>query len=225
MNNYIKRLLATIMCLSITCSFFGDSSVIMSAGVTVFAFGKRYGNAGETVSIPITVKQNAGIAAYRFQVSYDTSILTFISAENGHNFSEGSLVSNYIQNEKVLLLNWYSIKNVNNDGTVVSLNFKIAENANGKYKLLLKCLPEDIVNESLEMVNFNIENGEISTVDYIRGDINRDGSVDIVDLILLKKYIAKGDTEEIINFADLDLDGLVSATDLVILKKLLIGIH
>ena len=57
------------------------------------------------------------------------------------------------------------------------------------------------------------------------GDINRDGSVDIVDLILLKKYIAKGDTEEIINFADLDLDGLVSATDLVILKKLLIGIH
>lgn len=52
------------------------------------------------------------------------------------------------------------------------------------------------------------------------GDINRDGNVDIIDLVALKKMIAKGDRYR---FADTYKDDEVDASDLKVERELLLG--
>lgn len=61
-----------------------------------------------------------------------------------------------------------------------------------------------------------------SSFSLIAGDMNGDGSVDIMDMICLKKYFAG--TAEICNRnADVTVDGSVSAEDMAELKKFLLG--
>ncbi len=65
--------------------------------------------------------------------------------------------------------------------------------------------------------------GNITWVPYLPGDVNGDGTVDILDLIRLRKYLAQVNVE--INSVNTDLtgDGLVNADDLVRLRKYLVG--
>ena len=53
-----------------------------------------------------------------------------------------------------------------------------------------------------------------------KGDLNRDGNTDILDMIRLKKSISKN---EYMNNADFDKNGMLDATDLLSLKKILIN--
>ena len=59
--------------------------------------------------------------------------------------------------------------------------------------------------------------------DYSLGDVNRDGIIDIRDLIALKKRIAGKNTDDIEAVADLNKDGKIDFDDITMLKKMLIG--
>ena len=59
--------------------------------------------------------------------------------------------------------------------------------------------------------------------DYSLGDVNRDGIIDIRDLIALKKRIAGKNTDDIKAVADLNKDGKIDFDDITMLKKMLIG--
>mgnify|MGYP004589602187 FL=1 len=59
---------------------------------------------------------------------------------------------------------------------------------------------------------------------YIGGDVNNDKSVDIIDLVRYKKYLAK--TAEVkVSAADLNKDGTVDTGDMTMLKKYILGIE
>ena len=59
--------------------------------------------------------------------------------------------------------------------------------------------------------------------EVIAGDLNYDGIIDIRDLIMLKKSLAKGNTITGKDPADVNGDGVLDQNDLVALKKMLIG--
>ena len=59
--------------------------------------------------------------------------------------------------------------------------------------------------------------------EVIAGDLNYDGIIDIRDLIMLKKSLAKGNTIMGKDPADVNGDGALDQDDLVALKKMLIG--
>lgn len=59
--------------------------------------------------------------------------------------------------------------------------------------------------------------------EVIAGDLNYDGIIDIRDLIMLKKSLAKGNTITGKDPADVNGDGALDQDDLVALKKMLIG--
>ncbi len=61
--------------------------------------------------------------------------------------------------------------------------------------------------------------------EVIAGDLNYDGIIDIRDLIMLKKSLAKGNTITGKDPADVNGDGVLDRDDLVALKKMLIGIN
>ena len=55
-----------------------------------------------------------------------------------------------------------------------------------------------------------------------RGDINNDGQIDAIDLLLFKKYLLGLETLENTELADLDANGEVNAIDFSLLKKYLL---
>ena len=74
-----------------------------------------------------------------------------------------------------------------------------------------------------------VQDVELQLLGDVKGDVNCDGVLDIIDLIRLKKYIAQivndpkfALTEEQFALADVNSDGSINAADLVALKKLLI---
>ncbi len=59
-----------------------------------------------------------------------------------------------------------------------------------------------------------------------RGDVNKDGRIDIRDLVMLKKRLAKYmDITVVEQACDIDGDGAVAVRDAVLLSKHLAGIH
>lgn len=66
------------------------------------------------------------------------------------------------------------------------------------------------------------QEGTVNPSDIIKGDINRDGSVNSADLVILSKYIAGADNggyEEFAETADLTGDGIVDIFDRPLLQK------
>lgn len=106
------------------------------------------------------------------------------------------------------------------------------ENKNGGY-----CLEQDYIykdgscktiymdfDKDLNIISYNIADNPTSSAGaYDRGDINKDGNVDVIDLISMKRRIAQNDTEEIKSISDFNNNGKIEAVDLIMLKKILIG--
>lgn len=59
--------------------------------------------------------------------------------------------------------------------------------------------------------------------DGIPGDVNGDETVDLLDLVRMRKYLVNSSTPINETNADLDGDGTVSAQDLILLRKLLVN--
>ena len=60
------------------------------------------------------------------------------------------------------------------------------------------------------------------TVEEVKGDLNQDGSLGLVDVLTLRKYLMGSDVE-INEQADVNEDGLISIFDLALLKKLVLS--
>lgn len=60
--------------------------------------------------------------------------------------------------------------------------------------------------------------------DYILGDINLDGQVDIADTSFLQKYLVNKETAPIYENADIDGNGIVNVFDLIILKRSILNL-
>lgn len=54
---------------------------------------------------------------------------------------------------------------------------------------------------------------------YTAGDVNNDGSIDICDLVRMKKYIVDNKTEIIFNAADINGDNDIDSIDLTSFRK------
>ena len=74
-------------------------------------------------------------------------------------------------------------------------------------------------------MTFAINNGVIVAGDYQLGDVNDDGSVDIKDVTILRRHLAKwAGYEKIVKLAaDVNGDGVINSKDVTILRRYLAG--
>ncbi len=75
---------------------------------------------------------------------------------------------------------------------------------------------------STSLFAFTISAATITTIPY--GDANKSGVTDICDLVSIKKYIAKEESNISISATDYDNDNDVDKADLAHLRKVLLGI-
>ena len=94
---------------------------------------------------------------------------------------------------------------------------------------------EDMINICLEgdmFAHISFDNGERQAEMYrldsdlgVAGDVNRDGELNISDLVFLQRWLINKDKNELPDrrLADVNYDGDVDVFDLIALKKLIIG--
>ena len=186
---------------------------------------------GNTVRIPINLTNNPGLASLKLELSYDTDVFEFVSAENGKVFPSSSfrVPSTDETDAKVLLWNNSTIKeNITDNGRIAFVTFRIKDGVQtGKYTVSLLCNAEnkDAINTNGQTVPIQTSAISIIANDFEYGDLDDNGRVDASDVLQLERYLAKWSAYSGINAnaADVDGDGIVSLRDVTILERHIAG--
>ena len=118
---------------------------------------------GQEVTVDLTFTNNPGIIAALFELKYDKERIELIKAED-KGLLKGSVFSkNYSDYPYIMLWNSSSAKNFTDNGTLVTLTFKVNENAkSGKAYINISYKPDDVFDVDLNNVALQINNGSIN---------------------------------------------------------------
>lgn len=224
-----KRVLSIFLVLSLVFSCIPLGTICASASTdytepTIFAESK-YAAPGSLVVVNVNVENNPGIAGATLSISYDSK-LTLTGAESGATFSKLSFTSpGQFFNPSEFL--WDSESGqVNDDGTILSLTFKIADDAtaNDNLNINVSYYPGDIYDENMDSVSLQTVNGCVTVVDYKPGDVNDDGAINGKDVTLIRRNIVGGyDLEINESAADVNEDGRINGKDVTSIRRYIVG--
>lgn len=181
--------------------------------------------AGKSIVVPISLVNNPGVWGITLVVEYDNSVLKYTGVEAGDIFAEimeGAKTDNTVK----ILINNDEVEDITEDGIIANLSFDVLTDAEvGNYKINASYQHEDVVNVKNEAIdNISIEAATIKIIDIMYGDLNDSGSVNMADLLLMKKIIAGLITEYDLDVADVNFSGSVNMADLLLLKKYIAGL-
>ena len=172
---------------------------------------------GATVDVAVDLTQYAPMSYLLLGLEYDKTVLTLDKVTNGGLFDTFEKGAN-------LLLS--AGEDIAAAGNVLTLTFTVDENAEaGEYPVTVIC--RQCYNNEEETLVVKVENGMITVIDVLIGDVNGDSVIDGRDLIRLRKYLANLDEEtgestaEITAGADCTGDGIIDGRDLIRLRKYL----
>lgn len=199
---------------------------VIPADAPTIIIGEVSGRAGETVEVPVILKNNPGVASMKMNVKYDAAALEIVSAEINSDFkgATGAIVEENIDKNPILL-NWMLLGDGNITGnTFAVITFKIKEEANeGKYIVSVTINEDDIYNGNGDAVPFEAESGFVEVTKYIPGDINNDGKVNNRDVTRLFQYLSGRNVEVVKNALDVNGDGKTNNRDVTRLFQYLSG--
>ena len=183
---------------------------------------------GGTIQVAVSVQDNPGLAALMLRISYDRDVLTLASVSDGGLLGKGSFQAGNDLTAVPYTVLWadsLASQNHTQDGDLLILTFRVAENAqNGETTVTVSYDADSTVNVDLEPVTFQTESGTIRVSGRIAGDVNGDGSVDLKDVTILRRYLAGGwdvtiDEEN----ADVNGSGTVTLVDVILITRFLAG--
>lgn len=195
---------------------------IVDENASVISIDKITGSAGQTVTAKISIENNPGITAFGFTVNYDGSVMTLTNAESK---DFGALVTTQIDKNNYYISWANNVENITTNGTIAELTFKISDGAaSGSYALTLKADADEIYKivdkyGETQNVAFALNNGEIKVSEYLPGDINMDGKVNMKDVTRLHQYVAKWPVTVNQAACDTNGDGKVNMKDVTRLHQ------
>ncbi len=212
--------------------------IMSSVSVSAFALGTCKikvdtvdGMPGQTITVNVAVENNPGILGLSsMSITYDSNALTLTNAENGEAFS----ALNFTRPSKYksgCVFSWYA-ENIQDsdvtDGTILKLTFTVNSSATeGSYAIGVSCPPGNVYDKNLNEITPELENGGVIIVSYTPCDVNNDGRINSLDLILISRYIADGCTTDpdgynvsiIAEAANVNNDGRINALDLILIAR------
>lgn len=201
------------------------SAIITDGNITVNCC---VGRLGEYITVPVSINKNTGIAGFKHTIKYNKDDLKIVSVEAVGNYKDGNIIlndENSANGEATIL--WFGDKDINTDGIVYNITFKILETAiDGNSEIIIDFNENDIGNVSGENIAFDKINGFINIRSYWIGDINGDRKIAMVDLLQLAQYVSGKKmvlTDKQKLSADVNEDGIIDIHDVILLQQLLVS--
>ena len=200
--------------------FFGfetgtDYTVSMGVGYT---FSKTPIHTGDTFTLDIRAENVTDLAGWQFDIAFDPAILeainvtegNFLKTDGGTTFFQGGSIDNAAGKITGLSAAKLSTQGVTGTGTLLQVRFKTksaGETELALQKFQLGSVTGDSIPAGPHQIRITIEE-RLAT-----GDVNRDGVVSILDLILVAQQLGKRVPAG--SAVDVNGDGVVSILDLI----------
>lgn len=213
-----------------------DENLIVDANTKLPAImvSDRYAlSAGDEVIVYVQLLNNPGINAANFGIRYSAG-LELISIQDG-TVLKGSLVTDGLAVNYGYNFVWGNDSLFSNDGNLLKLTFRVSEYAElgDSYDISLVYAigngAQGGFGTSDGKQYFITKDGTIKVVERLPGDINNDGSVDLMDAIEIGKFVV-GKTDSIDEtYANVDLsynddgDSNVDIMDMVAILQYITG--
>lgn len=193
----------------------------------VFKVGSVEAKPGDTVEVNVSVENNVGILGTDFQVEYDEG-LTLLNAESNSSWAFGYMTfqkpGRYTSPCK---FSWdaQDVSEIKN-GKILSLSFKVSDSATVNQKFGIRIISDNNSTFDADMlpVATKVENGYISISSVKSGDVNDDGNINTLDVILTRRHIVGGYDIEINRAAaDVNGDSNINTLDVIVLRRYIVG--
>ena len=194
----------------------GTEYTVTNPGIG-YTFSKTPIYIDDTFTLDISAETVFDMAGWQFDIAFDPAILEAISVSEGNflktggtTFFQGGSIDNATGKITALSAARLSAQGVSGTGTLLQVRFK-AKSA-GETKLVLQnfefgATTGDLIPAGPHQVSITVE-GRLAT-----GDVNRDGRVSILDLILVAQQLGKRVSAG--TAVDVNGDGVVSILDLI----------
>ena len=197
-----------------------------------------------TVPVYVRLRNNPGLTSIEFGLEIDSRCTAKV-------VTGSSILSNltYSQTDELIWFTWASGSVMEETGTLVRIDVTVPEDAVTGDAFAVNLLEEAYVSDQWNDNKSEIYYGEIGAVEYqnsyitvddepcdtrpsdsdtekVTGDVNCDGKVSILDVILLNKALLAGEkitTQGKLN-ADVDGDGTPTSADSLTILKSTIGL-
>lgn len=181
--------------------------------------GNVSGKPGNTVEVPISLKNNPGLASMALSIEYNSNVMALTRVEDS-----GKLGTTMHNKNMLVWENDTARVNFTVNGEIVRLYFTINPKAEeNTYKVTVKYDNSnyDIVNVDLTPVQFDVIEGAVRVTNVLCGDLNGDGQVNSMDRAILSRHVAKWEGYETIDeaAADVDGDGRITIHDRAVLSR------
>jgi hypothetical protein len=208
----------------ITIGYTSGSPVYTDKNLTVSTVTAK---ADENATVALTVDEGANFAAGSFLISFPTERITALSVD----FSNGVLVGarpDYVLDYKgtgKIKINFLKESNKTSGGSIADITFKIAANEVNGAEIPINIEELQLKDENSLDVSLNTVNGVINILNYVSGDLDGDGEINIFDAQSIIRYIlgAKELTPSQIAAADVDGNGFIDVFDAVLIQQYDLG--
>ncbi len=164
---------------------------------------------GKQITFTLHIANGENVAGYQASVQFDTDALKSVGIAYGDYLPEGAFFAPAFAERGSVTFAATAIGGVSNgDGTLATLTFEVVEPKASTLNLFDVVLTDGAGQTSSPRV----ENGQVTAAAQLFGDVNRDGTVNILDLILVSSSFGQTGQDD----ADVNGDGVVNIVDLVL---------
>ena len=154
-GKWVSILLCLLLCAAQVLA--ADSAAVTAGSVTA--------ERGARVELPIAISGNPGLAAWMFEVSWDTAALALTPSEEtvvaGEAFRSGTLLTHQ-KDDGTLTVSWFTTKNVKADGELFTLRLTVRDTAGGEYPIAVTCSQENTLNVQEQPVPITVHAGSVT---------------------------------------------------------------
>ena len=199
----------------------GAEYTVATPGVG-YAFSQTPIHTGDTFTLNILAENITDLAGWQFDIAFDPAALEaidvsegdFLKTNSGTTFFQGGRIDNAAGKITGLSAALLSAQGVTGTGTLLQVRFKAK--SGGETRLALQnfefgAITGGLIPAGPHEVRITVE-GQLAT-----GDVNRDGRVSILDLILVAQQLGRRVPAG--SPVDLNGDGVVSILDLILTAR------
>ena len=164
MKVFSRKLTAIVVLLTLLITTLLPATIVVAADKPSFTIESAEGKRGEEVTVKLNLANNPGLRVIAGRIYFDTDKLEFVSAQvNGLKNADARKTATYTEKLGAVTLNascsGLSVPAMDDNGTIMTVTFKIKDNASGTATLDLKM--NDVVQEE-DRIEFTEKDGQIT---------------------------------------------------------------